>query len=104
MKQFHNGKFLFGTTKIGERGQIVIPKEAREKFNFKPGDTLIVLGDEKKNGIAIVKADLFKKLAIDILEGIGYLENNERDWEESEDSKESTEPTPSAESSKHEKD
>ncbi|NMB62684.1 MAG: AbrB/MazE/SpoVT family DNA-binding domain-containing protein [Chloroflexi bacterium] len=40
------------TVKVGEKGQIVIPKEAREIFNISPGDTLILLGDEKQ-GLAI---------------------------------------------------
>ncbi len=43
-----------GIAKVGEKGQIVIPKEARDMFNIKPGDTVAVLGDKKK-GIAIVK-------------------------------------------------
>ncbi|MBR5192433.1 MAG: AbrB/MazE/SpoVT family DNA-binding domain-containing protein [Clostridia bacterium] len=46
-----NGKFAWTVT-VGEKGQIVIPKQAREVFNIKPGDTLILLGDEKR-GIAI---------------------------------------------------
>jgi AbrB family looped-hinge helix DNA binding protein len=62
------GKHIFGTVKVGERGQIVIPKEARELFNIKPGDTLLVLGDEKK-GIAISKADVMKEIALKILGG-----------------------------------
>ena len=41
------GKHIFGTVKVGERGQIVIPKEARELFDINPGDTLLVLGDEE---------------------------------------------------------
>ncbi len=70
-----NGKYVFGMVKVGERGQIVIPKEAREKFNIKPGDSVIVLGDENKGGIAIVKADLIKSLALKILEGVeGFKE------------------------------
>ncbi|MFU7515286.1 helix-turn-helix domain-containing protein [Clostridium sp. HCS.1] len=47
------GKYFFGAVLVGERGQIVIPKEARETFNINPGDKLLVLGDEDK-GIAIV--------------------------------------------------
>ena len=44
-------------SKIGERGQFVIPKEAREMFGFRPGQTILVLADEKK-GLAIpTKAD-----------------------------------------------
>ena len=52
------GKHLFGTVKVGEKGQIVIPKNAREIFGIKPGDSLVVLGDEA-SGIAIMKSDVF---------------------------------------------
>ena len=55
------GKYAW-TAKVGEKGQIVIPKEAREVFGIKPGDTLLLLGDEKQ-GIAIVKNDLYLKFA-----------------------------------------
>lgn len=48
------GKHLFGNVKVGERGQIVIPKEARTLFGINPGDKLVVLG-EKGRGIALVK-------------------------------------------------
>lgn len=50
------GHYIFGTVKVGERGQIVIPREARDKFDIKAGDTLIVLGDEKW-GIAVTKSE-----------------------------------------------
>jgi AbrB family looped-hinge helix DNA binding protein len=60
------GKHIFGTVKVGERGQIVIPKEAREIFDIKPGDTLLVLGDEAQ-GIAIVKNEIFRQFALDVL-------------------------------------
>lgn len=56
------GHYVFGTVKVGERGQIIIPKEAREVFQIKAGDTLIVLGDEKW-GIAVTKADVLQKHA-----------------------------------------
>ena len=42
--------------KIGEKGQFVIPKEARELFNLNPGDEILVLGDKEK-GIAILPKD-----------------------------------------------
>ncbi|WP_292366115.1 MULTISPECIES: AbrB/MazE/SpoVT family DNA-binding domain-containing protein [unclassified Methanoculleus] len=58
---FHK-KHIFGTVKVGERGQIVIPKEAREIFDIKPGDTLMVLGNEG-HGLVIVKADKFRRIA-----------------------------------------
>lgn len=47
-----------GVCKVGEKGQIVIPKEARDMFLIKPGDSVIILCDKKK-GIAVVKADVF---------------------------------------------
>lgn len=61
------GHYIFGTVKVGERGQIVIPREARDKFNIKAGDTLIVLGDEKW-GIAVTKSDVLQKFVSDIFQ------------------------------------
>ncbi len=54
------GKHIFGTTKMNDRGQIVIPKKARELFGINNGDSLVVLGDEAE-GIALIKADFFEK-------------------------------------------
>jgi len=66
------GQHIFGTVKVGEKGQIVIPKEARRIFGIKPGDTLLVLGDEAQ-GLAVVKADVMQELAVNILKGLGTL-------------------------------
>ena len=55
-----------GICKVGEKGQIVIPKEAREMFLINPGDTVVVLCDRKK-GMAIVKTDVFDAVSEDIL-------------------------------------
>ena len=49
------GKFAW-MVKIGEKGQFVIPKEARDLFDLQPGSEILVLGDEKK-GIAILPKD-----------------------------------------------
>ncbi len=48
----HEGKYAW-IVKIGEKGQFVIPKEAREMFDFQPGDEILVLGDIER-GIAIL--------------------------------------------------
>ena len=53
-------KFV-GISKVGEKGQIVIPKEARDMFNIKSGDSIIVLCD-KERGIALLKADTIEDL------------------------------------------
>ena len=55
-----------GISKVGEKGQIVIPKEVRDIFGINPGDSLIVLADPKK-GIALIKSDVIEDLADDIL-------------------------------------
>lgn len=51
--QFPKDKFM-STVKVGEKGQIVIPKGAREMFNIQPGDTLLLMAD-KERGIALVE-------------------------------------------------
>lgn len=56
--QTEKDKYIFGVVKVGEKGQIVIPKEAREVFGIEAGDSLLVLGDTTK-GIAIVKTQVF---------------------------------------------
>ncbi len=48
-----DGKHIFGTVKVGEKGQIVIPKEARDIFGIKPGDSLMLIGDEA-TGLAVI--------------------------------------------------
>lgn len=60
-------KHVFGSVKVGERGQVVIPKEARKIFNIKSGDILLVLGDTER-GIALVKADALREFARKILD------------------------------------
>ncbi|MBQ9686928.1 MAG: helix-turn-helix domain-containing protein [Oscillospiraceae bacterium] len=50
------GRHIFGAVTVGEKGQIVIPKKARDTFGLSAGDTLIVLGDEER-GLALVKAE-----------------------------------------------
>ena len=70
------GHYVFGTVKVGERGQIIIPKEARDKFDIKAGDTLIVLGDEKW-GIAVTKSDVLQKYAADVFAKIAEDNENE---------------------------
>lgn len=55
------GKHMFGMVKVGDKGQIVIPAKARKVFDIKPGDSLIVLGDEEQ-GIAIIKEKALMKM------------------------------------------
>lgn len=63
-------RHIFGTAKVGERGQIVIPKDVRELYGIHPGDTLLILGDEE-NGMIVTKPDVLSSLAERILDQIG---------------------------------
>jgi AbrB family looped-hinge helix DNA binding protein len=57
------GKQFFGVVKVGERGQIVIPKQAREMYQIHSGDKLVVLGEDATKGMAILKSDSFLEFA-----------------------------------------
>lgn len=65
----HNTQRVFGTAKVGDRGQIVIPKEARELFGIKPGDTLLILG-ETDTGLIVSRPEILNDLATQILNNV----------------------------------
>ena len=60
MKKIQEDKFIV-SVKVGPKGQITVPVEARKMFDIKEGDTLMVMGDAAR-GIALMKADEFYKL------------------------------------------
>ena len=64
-----NAQRVFGTAKVGDRGQIVIPKEARELFGIKPGDTLLILGDEDA-GLIVSRPEVLSDLASQIIKNV----------------------------------
>ena len=64
---------VFGTARVGDRGQIVIPKEAREMFGIQPGDTLLILG-ETEAGLIISRPEALNDLADKLLNNIGKEE------------------------------
>lgn len=66
MKSMNKNKFI-GICKVGEKGQIVIPKEARDMFQIHPGDSIIVLCDKKK-GIALIKSDVISATFDNVME------------------------------------
>ena len=69
------GKFAW-SVKIGEKGQFVIPKEAREIFGLKPGDTVLLIGDINR-GLAIPSRETQERI-IDIAMGDGTLREEEK--------------------------
>ena len=60
---------FFGTAKVGDRGQIVIPKEAREYFGIEPGDTLLILG-KTETGLIVTRPDTLNDLASKIFNSV----------------------------------
>lgn len=60
MKKVNNDRFIV-SVKVGPKGQITIPVEARKMFDIKEGDTLMFMGD-KERGIALLKDDIFYQI------------------------------------------
>lgn len=74
------GKHLFGTVLLGERGQIVIPKKARDMLGLKHGDTLVVLGESNPNtmGIALMQSNVFMRMANQAVDSMGSFFDEEK--------------------------
>ncbi len=66
--QEKDGKYIFGVVKVGDKGQIVIPRDARKQYDIKQGDALLLLGDQ--NGMALVKTQFFEGLVGQVMEGL----------------------------------
>lgn len=66
--QEHEGKYIFGVVKVGDKGQIVIPRDARKVYDIKTGDALLVLGDQR--GIAMLKTAVFQNALDQVMEGL----------------------------------
>ena len=66
--QENDGKYIYGVVKVGDKGQIVIPRDARKIYDIKPGDALLLLGDQK--GMAIVKTEIFQAAIDKTMEGL----------------------------------
>ena len=64
-----NTRRVIGTAKVGDRGQIVIPKEARELFHIRPGDTLLILGDED-TGLIVSRPEVLSDIANKLFENV----------------------------------
>ena len=77
----HKGAHFFATVKVGERGQIVIPKEARDELDINPGDTLLVVGHKGRGGLVIDKADSIHGFAAQILARMGFIDQFSKEQE-----------------------
>ena len=61
MEKQKDDRFIV-SVKVGPKGQITIPKEARKMFDINEGDTIMVLGDKSRGGVALIKADVFYEM------------------------------------------
>lgn len=58
----HHGKF-YGSTVMGERGQVVIPAEARDEIGIEPGEKLVVFGNKRRGVVILFKSDVMTRFA-----------------------------------------
>jgi AbrB family looped-hinge helix DNA binding protein len=70
MSDSPEGMSIYGTVKVGDRGQVVIPSKARKDFDIKPGELLLVLAGRNRRGITMVKTDAIKEFASRVLKGL----------------------------------
>lgn len=61
---------IYGTVKVGDRGQIVIPAQARKELDIQPGDLLFAMSGRNRRGLTLVKADAMRELAEKIMQGL----------------------------------
>ena len=66
--QENDGKYIFGVVKVGDKGQIVIPRDARKIYDIKTGDALLLLGDQK--GMALLKTEIFHNAIDQVMEDL----------------------------------
>jgi len=69
MTEVMKGKYFYGAVAVGERGQIVIPMEARKAYGIKPGDKLLAFGVDGK-GVIFLKSDKMREFAEKILKSL----------------------------------
>lgn len=75
MKQPSLEENFFGSATVGERGQIVIPAEARKRYNINPGDKVLVLGHPNASGVWVCKIDAMREVFSTMLSEIEKLES-----------------------------
>ncbi|MEJ5296414.1 MAG: AbrB/MazE/SpoVT family DNA-binding domain-containing protein [Armatimonadota bacterium] len=74
---------FYGSVTVGERGQIVIPAEARRQLNINTGDKLLVIGHPASNGLLLCSIEAFREFIAGLMEGVNRAE--QKAGEESED-------------------
>lgn len=77
---------FFGAATVGERGQIVIPAEARKKYGIETGDKILIMGAPHKKGLMLVKIDAMREFMMTLLSDLQHLEQEIQNDGETEES------------------
>jgi AbrB family looped-hinge helix DNA binding protein len=72
---------FFGSATVGERGQVVIPADARKKFSIHPGDKVLVMGHPEGAGILLFKIDSVREMLSAVLDGLSRIESGSAEAE-----------------------
>ncbi len=92
MKQYdENRPDFFSITTIGERGQVVIPKDAREALSLSAGDKLVVLPSRRGNGVLLMKEENIRELALHMSEKANHISEKSKKLQEKLDDAEQAE-------------
>lgn len=70
-------EFFHGSVTVGDRGQIVIPAEARQQLGILPGDKLLVMRDPKVNGLMVCKLESFMAMLQQLQDRVGSLSQDQ---------------------------
>ncbi len=85
-KEFCLKDHFYGAATVGERGQIVIPVEARKKYHIETGDKILIMGAPHEKGLMLVKIDAMREFMLTLLSDLQHLEREIQNDEKTEDS------------------
>ena len=74
-KEFSLKDHFYGAATVGERGQIVIPVEARKRYNIETGDKILIMGAPHEKGLMLVKIDAMREFMLTLMSDLQHLEH-----------------------------
>ncbi len=75
-RKFSWDDHFFGSVTVGERGQVVIPADARKRFQIEPGDKLLMMSGPDKKSLMLTKLDSFREFMSAFQEGLARVEQD----------------------------
>ena len=74
-EEFSLKDHFYGAATVGERGQLVIPVDARKKYGIQTGDKILIMGTPHENGLMLVKIDAMRDFMMTLLTDLQHLED-----------------------------